>query len=77
MRSLKIRVFAVLALAVTVSVVAHSLRSAWMDRSQQSSPQASAAQSLPQAPAQTPTPLRQPPDGPPRGVRRPAGAWSV
>ena len=61
MRSLKIGVFAVLALAVTVSVVAHSLGRARTDRSQQSSPQAPAAQSPPQAPAQTPPPQATPP----------------
>jgi len=47
MRSLKIGVFAMLAL--TVSVVAHSLGSARTDRSPQSSSQTPAAQSPPQA----------------------------
>lgn len=58
MRSSKIGVLAIVALPLTVSVVAHSLGSARMG-SRQSSPQAPAAQSPPQAPAQTaqPTPL--------------------
>lgn len=49
MRRLKIEVFAILALPLAVSVVAHSLGSARTDRSRQNSPQAPAAQSPPQA----------------------------
>ena len=77
MRSLKIGVFAVLALAVTVSVVAHSLGSAWTDRSQQSSPQAPAAQSPPQAPAQPPPPQAPPPPSRRAFARRQTSCWRV
>jgi hypothetical protein len=49
MRAAKIGVFAFLALPLTVSVVAHSLGSARIDGSRQSSPQTPAAQSPPQA----------------------------
>lgn len=77
MRPLKIGVFAVLALAVTVSVVARSLGSAWMDRSQQSSQQAPAAQSPPQAPAQTAQPEPPPPASRRAYPRRQLSCWRV
>ena len=54
MRASRIGVFAVMALPLTVSVVAHSLGNARMDRSVHRSPQAPAAQPPPQAPPSSP-----------------------
>ena len=75
MRASKIGVFAVAALVLTVSVVAHSLGSAPMDRSRQSSPEAPAAQSSPQPPAQTAQPT--PPASRPAYARRQLSCWRV
>lgn len=77
MRPLKIGAFALLALAVTVSVVAHSLGSARTGRSQQSSPQAPAAQSPPQAPAKTAPPEPTPPASRRASARRQTSCWRV
>ena len=77
MRSLKIGVFAILALPLTVSVVDHSLGSARMDRSRQSSPQTPAAQSPPQPGAASAQP--QPVPGGPRRAssQRQAPCWRL
>ena len=77
MRSSKIGVFAILALPLTVSVVAHSLGSARMDGSRQSSPHAPAAQSPPQAPAQTAQPQPTPPVSRRAYQRRQTSCWRV
>lgn len=77
MRSSKISVFAILALPLTVSVVAHSLGSARTDRSRQSSPQPSAAQSPPQAPAQTTPSQPTPPASRRASARRQTSCFRV
>lgn len=77
MRRSKIGVFAILALPLTVSVVAQSLGSARTDRSRQSSPQTPTAQSPPQAPSESAKPEAVPP-GPRRATsQRQTPCWRL
>lgn len=77
MRGLKIGVFAMLALPITVSVVAHSLGSAPTDQSRHSSPQTPTAQSPSQAPSESAKPQPVPP-GPLRPTsQRQAPCWRL
>lgn len=73
----KIGFFAILTLPLTVSVVAHSLGSARLDGSRQSTPQAPAAQSPPQAAPESAQP--QPPASAPRraGAQRQTPYWRL
>ena len=77
MRGLKIHVFAILALPLTVSVIALSLGSARTDRSRQSSPQAPTAPSPSQAPSESAKPQTVPP-GPRRATsQRQTPCWCL
>lgn len=77
MRAARIGALAFLALPLTVSVVAHSLGSARVDRPPQSSPQAPPSQSPPQAPAQAAQPQPTPPAFGRASARRQMSCWRV